>query len=98
MRLSIDFNPAHTNGAGEHQPFMVVDGFGLLLDLPPCSLVDPSITSVEWGPAGVASARQEGGRIIRRDGSWQTFWTLDPLRPCLAAYDKKRAELAGGAT
>src|SRR5580693_9826715 len=56
----------------------------------PDSFVDPSITEVTWGlvsePDGLGGLRSlEGGRIVRQDGSTQSFFEQALLKPYLAA-------------
>lgn len=91
MRISI------TNGAGNDPPhhYMVVDGVGMLVDLAGVSgsLVDPSIASVTWGPVLNNGAAREAGVITRQDGSLRSFFDKAALKPYLAAYEARKAEL-----
>lgn len=89
---------------GEHSPdwhYVVVDGHGLLVDLDgmqnsavdPASLTDPTIVRVTWGPTIANGTASEAGEIVRQDGSRQTFFDRELLKPYLAAYQARLAAL-----
>lgn len=82
---------------GENAPdlhHIIVDGFGLLLDLDGIgSLVDPTIRRVEWGPNMLENGSREGGIIMRTDGHRTPFSDRGALKPYLAAFAKRKAEL-----
>jgi putative ABC transport system substrate-binding protein len=83
---------------------MVVDGFGLLVDLSkvrisavdPSSLTDPSIKRVEWGPVQLANGETvERGVIVRQDNSGQTFFEKNLLDNYVHLYERQKAKLTG---
>lgn len=89
---------------GDNSPdwhYVVVDGHGLLVDLDgiqnspvdPTSLADPTIARVTWGPVIRNGEAIEAGEIILVDGSVQTFFDRELLRPYLAAYEARLVEM-----
>lgn len=83
---------------GAHEPphhYMAVDNHGFLIDLSQVagSLVDPTITKVEWGTRVLGTEVRDGGVIIRKDGSNRVFWDRAALEPYLKAWRAKRDEL-----
>lgn len=85
---------------GEHDPpghHIVVGNFGLLLDLNGLgSLVDATIRRVEWGPNMLENGSREGGIITRTDGHRTPFQDRGALKPYLAAFEKRKAEIEQG--
>jgi hypothetical protein len=90
---------------GRHDPpwhRMVVDGFGLLVDLShvrisavdPSSLTDPSIKRVEWGPVQLANGETvERGVIVRQDDQAQTFFEKSLLDNYLHLFERQKAKV-----
>lgn len=84
---------------GEHEPagqhHMVVDGSGVLIDLSAVqgSMVDPTIRRVEWGPNMLEGGAREGGVIVRQDGHRTPFADRGALKPYLAAFEARKAQL-----
>src|SRR5262245_17748968 len=99
MTVLIDASGAHLDGDGKPHPvgtvYMVVDSHGLLVDLSKISgtLVDPTITSVTWGPQLDGTNMRHGGCILRQDGGRQLFWDSELLKPYLDAWRARRDEL-----
>jgi hypothetical protein len=77
---------------------MVVDGYGILVDLSamqnssvdPASLTDPTVLVVEWGPVVSNGDAREGGRMLMQDGTVRTFSDKNLLTPYLQAYYQAR--------
>lgn len=99
MRVLID-------ASGEHSPdfhYMRVDDHGLLVDLDhvrnsivdPGTLTDATVVRVEWGPTTIHGRNVEAGRIVRQDGTVQPFFDRNLLRPYLALFEARKAELLG---
>jgi hypothetical protein len=59
----------------------------------PGSLTDPTIKRVDWGPVVMNGVMREAGRILRQDGTAQTFFDKNLLTRCLAAFEAKKAQL-----
>lgn len=84
-----------TGACHPNRHLMRVDNQDVLVDLDdvPGTLVDPSISEVQWGarwrnkPRGNAE-KQEFGTITRKDGSAQNFSDRSLLEPYLAAFRK----------
>jgi hypothetical protein len=90
MRLSI------TNDGKNDLPYMVVDGHGFLLDLSAVhgTMVDKTIYAVEWGLGVFSGEAREFGVITRQDGTKQTFFDFNLLKPYIDAWRAKKADLA----
>lgn len=94
MRVLISAEGSHDPEGLHH---IIVDGFGLLLDLNGIgSLVDPTIRRVEWGPNMLENGSREGGIITRTDGHRTPFQDRGALKPYLAAFEKRKAEIEQG--
>ena len=97
MRVMID-------ALGQHEPdlhLMIVDNNALLLDLDglrhsaidPGSLTDPTVARVTWGPVVRNGSMTEAGEITLVDGTRRTFFDKQLLKPYLAAFEARRAEV-----
>lgn len=84
---------------GQHDPagchYMVVDGYGFLIDLSRVqgTLHDPTIARAEWGPAVHEGQAREFGHIVQRDGHTRSFFDKGLLTPYLNAFAARKAEL-----
>jgi hypothetical protein len=84
---------------GNHEPkgqhYMAVDAVGLLIDLAAVkgTLHDSVIARVTWGQLTNGRAMRDGGVIVRRDGSRQTFFEQVLLEPYLGAFKLRKAQI-----
>ena len=82
---------------GDHDPalpFMIVARFGMHVDFSGVQgqLFDPTVAKIEWGHKD-----QQGqiyGTVKLKNGTGRNFWDGDLMKPYLAVYNARKAELA----
>lgn len=82
-------------------PWMEVDNHRLMVDLSKAGgelpVTDPTVLRVTWAPVTVNGEQRECGAITRQDGTIQRFWDRTLLKPYLAAFEARKAELGAPA-
>jgi hypothetical protein len=78
------------NNSDGHDPplqFMVVDRFGLFVDLSKVhgQLFDPTVAEITWGSERTIDGRMFG-RVKMKNGTGRTFWDPELIEPYLRAW------------